>query len=294
MRSMVCLNGAILPADEAVVPIADRGFIFADSVYEVIRVYKGRSWLENDHLDRLQRSLAAVRLPAMDRPRILGRMKETLVACGAEEATIYIQITRGVAPRSHPFPSPEVPPTELILVRPYDDAATAQQRETGVSCVSRQDLRWGRCDVKSTNLLPNVLALQEAREAGGFEAILVDRNGLVTEATHSSLMWVRNGQIFGTPNGTAILPGTTRNLIQSLAGTVHVTYTSERVTISELQSYPEVFLTGTTIEVMPVVAIDGRKIGGGVPGPLTRLFQATFLGAVHSWLREAGVATDGN
>jgi D-alanine transaminase len=293
MQSLACLNGVILPADEAMVPITDRGFVFADSVYEVCRVYQGRCWLENDHLNRLQRSLAAVRLPAFDGAGLTGRIRETLAASGAEEATVYIQITRGVAPRSHPFPVPAVPPTELILVRPYDDAATAAERDAGVACISRPDLRWGRCDVKSTNLLPNVLALQEAREAGGFEAILVDRNGLVTEATHSSLMWVRNGQIFGTPNGTAILPGTTRDYIQRLALEVHVTYTSERVTIPELQTCPEVFLTGTTIEVMPVVSIDGRKVGTGSPGPITRLFQAAFLGRVQAWLNAEGARVHG-
>ena len=137
--------------------------------------------------------------PEVDLDALGDRIRRTIEASEVEEGTAYIHITRGVAPRAHAFPNPPVPPTELIVVRPYDDSATAGKRETGVAVVSRPDLRWKRCDVKSTNLLANVVALESANRAGAYEALLVDADGLVTEATHSSVLWVRDGRIEGTP-----------------------------------------------------------------------------------------------
>jgi D-alanine transaminase len=199
-----------MPVEQARVPVWDRGFLFGDSVYEVWRTYRGRCWLEPEHLARLRRSLKEMEFPAVDLERLMDRVHRTVAQSEIKEGTVYVQITRGVAPRVHVFPDPSVPPTELIVVRPYDDAPTARLRAAGASMISQTDIRWKRCDVKSTNLLGNVLAIEAARRAGCQEAVLVDDDGLVTEATHSSLIWVRDGRLEGTPEGHEILPGMTR------------------------------------------------------------------------------------
>jgi D-alanine transaminase len=286
MLSLACLNGELLPPEEAKVPIWDRGFLFGDAVYEVCRIYRGRCWIEKEHWDRLRRSLREMRIDGVDFDRLVRRAHETIAASGVLEGTVYVHVTRGVAPRLHAFPGPEVPPTELVIVRPYDDAETAKLRESGVPIVSQPDSRWKRCDVKSTNLLANVLANQAAHEAGGYEAVLVDPDGTVTEATHSSLMWVRGGRLEGTPEGPGILPGTTRLAMQRLARDEAIPFAEATIRLDELKSADEVLMSGTTIEVMPVISIDGRPVADGRPGPITRRLQGAFRNALASWLRE--------
>jgi D-alanine transaminase len=286
MPSLACLNGEILPVEEAKVPVWDRGFIFGDSVYDVFRLYEGRPWLEAEHVARLRRSLAEMEFPPVDLDTLMHRVRRTIAASEVKGGTAYIQITRGVAPRAHAFPGPPVPPTEVIIVRPYDDDATALLRESGVPVISQPDLRWGRCDVKSTNLLANVIALEHAKRAGAYEAILVDREGLVTEATHSSVLWVRDGRLEGTPDGPEILPGTKRHFVQSLAPDAGIAFTEARATLDELRAADEVMMLGTTIEVLPVVSIDGHPVGSGEPGPVARRLQAAYWAAVERWLSD--------
>jgi D-alanine transaminase len=180
-----------------------------------------------------------------------------------------------------------VPPTELIIVRPYDDRNTASLRESGVGMLSQDDLRWKRCDVKSTNLLANVIANEEAHRAGAYEAVLIGADGYVTEATHSSVLWVRDGRIEGTPEGPGILPGITRLLMLRLADEVGVTFLEGRVTLHELTEADEVILLGTTIEVLPVVSINERPVGTGRPGLVTRQLQGAYREAVERWLSAA-------
>jgi D-alanine transaminase len=286
MRTLACLNGEIMPVEDAKVPVWDRGFVFGDSVYEVFRLFDGRPWLEAEHVGRLRRSLAEMEFPPVDLNRLMGRVRQTIAESGVTEGTAYIQITRGVAPRAHVFPDPPVAPTELVIIKAYDDAATARARETGVAVISHPDIRWGRCDVKSTNLLGNVLAIEKAKRAGGHEAILVDHDGLVTEATHSSVLWVRSGRLEGTPDGPEILPGTKRHFVQSLAPDARIPFAETRVTLDELKAADEVLLLGTTIEVLPVVSIDGEPVGDGKPGPVARRLQAAYREAVGRWLSE--------
>jgi D-alanine transaminase len=195
-----------------------------------------------------------------------------------------VQITRGVAPRAHAFPDPPVPPTELILVRPYDDGPTLRFREAGAVVISHPDLRWKRCDVKSVNLLGNVLAMETARRAGCQEAVLVDSEGLVTEATHSSLIWARQGRLEGTPEGHEILPGMTRQHVLRLAETIGITFVATRVTLPELLAADEVILFGTTIEVLPVIRIDDHAVGDGRPGRIARRLGEAFQDQVGHWL----------
>jgi D-alanine transaminase len=284
MESLACLNGELMPVDQARVPIWDRGFLFGDSVYEVMRIYQGCCWLEEEHMARLRRSLAAMEFPAIDLERVTAWTHRTISASRIEEGTAYLHLTRGVAPRAHAFPDPSVPPTELIVIRPYDDSTTARNREAGVSTLSQPDLRWKRCDVKSTNLLANVLAHEEAHRAGCFEAVLVGADGLVTEATHSSLFWVRNGRLEGTPEGPGILPGTTRQYLLRSAADAGVSFAEARVSLDELKRAEEVILAGTTIEVLPVVRVDETSISGGRPGAVARRLQAAFRQGVERWL----------
>jgi D-alanine transaminase len=284
MESLACLDGELMPVDQAKVPVWDRGFLFGDAVYEVCRIYQGHCWLEDEHLARLRRSLKEMEFPPVDLDALTTRMHRTITASGVEEGTVYLHLTRGVAPRLHAFPDSSVPPTELIIVRPYDDGPTAKLRESGVAVLSYPDLRWKRCDVKSTNLLANVLANEAAHRAGCYEAVLVGSDGDVTEATHSSLLWVRGGRVEGTPEGPGILPGTTRLHLARLVEDVGVALVESRVTLDGLIAADEVFLLGTTIEVLPVVAIDGRAAGDGRPGPVTRALQGAFRASIERWL----------
>jgi D-alanine transaminase len=284
MQILACLNGEIMPVEQARVPVWDRGFLFGDSVYEVFRMYQGRCWLEEEHLTRLRRSLKELDFVPHDLDAMLGKMDATIAASGIKEGTVYIQITRGVAPRAHRFPEPPVAPTELIIVRPYDDGPTRRLRETGVSVISQPDLRWKRCDIKSTNLLANVMATEQAHRAGAAEAVLVDASGHVTEATHTSLLWVRGGRLEGTPDGHEILPGMTRQLVLRLITRLDIPFAGTQVTLEELKAADELILVGTTTEVVPAVQLDGAPIGQGRPGPIARRLHEAYQAAVDAWL----------
>jgi len=284
MQVLACLNGEIMPVEEAKVSVWDRGFVFGDSVYEVFRMYQGRCWLEVEHLARLKRSLGELDFAPHDLSRMMERAHETIRASGIKEGTLYVQITRGVAPRSHPFPHPPVPPTEVIIVRPYDDGPTARLRKRGVPMISHPDLRWKRCDIKSTNLLANVLAIETARRAGAYEAVLIDAQGFVTEATHTSLLWVREGRLEGTPEGHEILPGMTRQLVLRLIGSLDISFKGAHVNLNELKAADELILVATTTEVVPVIELDGAPIGTGTPGPVALRLHRAYEAAVQDWL----------
>jgi D-alanine transaminase len=288
MGDLACVNGELTAVEQAKVSIWDRGFLFGDSVYEVCRIYDGRCWLESNHLDRLKRSLNELDFPPYDVDRLVERIYRTIRASFVKEGLVYVQITRGVAPRTHTFPDPPVEPTEVIIVRPYDDAPTAARRASGVPVVSHPDLRWKRCDIKSTNLLANVLAIETARRAGAFEAVLVDADGFVTEATHTSLLWVRNGRLEGTPEGPEILIGTTRHLALRLAADINVPFAEARITLNELQAADEAILVGTTTEILPVSTVDGRAIGTGKPGPIAQKLHNAYKASLDAWLADGG------
>ena len=291
MEVLACLNGEIMPIERAMVPVWDRGFLFGDAVYEVFRMYNARRWLEAEHVARLERSLAELQFCAIELDRLVERMDRTVALSGIREGTVYVQVTRGVAPRAHAFPDPPVSPTELIVVRPYDDGPAARLRESGARMISQSDLRWKRCDIKSTNLLANVLASEAARRAGCHEAVLIDHEGFVTEATHSSLLWHREGRLEGTPEGHEILPGMTRGLVLRMLKPMGVPFAGTRVTLPALVASDEVILVGTTYEVLPVIEIDGQSIGSGAPGPLARRLGESYRQEIRRWL--SGVQASG-
>ena len=283
METLANLNGRIMPLKEVMVPALDRGFLFGDAVYEVLRVYQGKAWLADEHFRRLARSLEAIRIGGIDLARLRRRMDETIAAGGFREATAYIQITRGAAPRAHPFPDHAVP-LELLWVAEFDDPYRAARR-TGAAVLLQPDLRWDRCDIKSTNLLGNVLAMQAAKEAGCLEALLYLPDGTLTEGTHTSFFGVLHGAVLTTPSSNAILPGITRRLILDLTARAGIPVREQVLRRDDLAEVSELFLTGTTSEVLPVVRVNDRPLGDGQPGPITRRLQEAYQEAVREFLR---------
>src|SRR5437660_4075331 len=227
-RALANLNGETMPLEDVKIPGLDRGFLFGDAVYEVLRIYGGKPWLLAEHWQRFGASLEAVRIGGVDLRRLQQRMLDTIRAGSFEEAIAYLQVTRGVAPRKHPFPADAVP-TEFLYVQEFTDPY-ASRRHEGVAVVTQPDLRWGRCDIKSTNLLGNVMAMQAAAEAGCVEALLYLPDGTLTEATHSSFFAVTDGALLTRPNSNVILPGITRGLILRLAGRSGVTVREDGLT----------------------------------------------------------------
>ena len=264
-----------MPLSRARVSIEDRGFQFGDGVYEVLRVYRGRIFHLEDHLGRLEQSARAIGLSMVySRVRWRKILTQAHARCGFPEAKLYIQITRGQAPRDHAFPRRDRPSVIVTARRmnPLDPGLY----QKGVSVITLPDNRWGRCDIKSVNLLPNVMAKEKARAAGVFEALFV-REGMVVEGSSCNIFAVIKGWIVAPPLGPAILPGITRNLVMGLARKTSDPLVEEEITLEEFLSAEEAFLTGTTIEVLPVVRVDGLLIGTGKPGKLTRRLQQQFL-----------------
>lgn len=268
------VNGRFMPLEAATVSVEDRGFQFADGIYEVIRTYHGIPFQLDAHLARLERSAQAVELPTpWTTQRWAEYVREGITRGGYPESKVYLQLTRGAAPRDHVFPASAIP-TAVMTVREMKPMDSALQ-SSGVAVLTMDDWRWGRCDIKSVNLLPNVMAKQKARQAGAFEAVFV-RNGRVTEGAVSNVMVVRAGRVLTAPEGELILSGVTRTLVLDLARKEGLSVEERFVTSDELLHADEVFLTGTTVEVMPVVRVDGKPVGTGKPGPITLKLQAAF------------------
>jgi D-alanine transaminase len=277
------LDGQMLPLAEAKISVLDRGFLFGDAIYEVLRVYQGRPWLEQEHFERLVQSLEAIRIAGIDVRRLRERMHQTIAAGSFQEATVYIQITRGAAPRSHPFPV-GVKPLEFLFVQEFGDPYR-EARQNGARVILQPDIRWDRCDIKSTNLLGNVLAIQAAKEAGCQEAVFYLPDGTLTEGTHTSLFGVLAGQLLTAPNGGSILPGITRQLVLRLAARAGVPVREQALNRKYLDGLAELFVTGTTSEVMPVIAVNDSKVGDGQPGPITRRLQQAYREEVTAFLQ---------
>lgn len=274
MPDIAFINGRFLPWQDATVSIDDRGFQFGDAVYEVIRTYRGSPFEMNAHLDRLDRSATQLSISQpYTRRQWTQWIHQGLSLAGYQDAKIYIQVTRGVAPREHGFPS-ESRPTVVMTIRAIHPLSV-EMRHTGVTACTCEDLRWGRCDIKSVNLLANVLAREEARKTGVFEAILV-RDGLVMEGAVSNVMAVQGGVLVTAPESPRILSGVTRTIVLQLARREEVVVEERFMSIDSLYQADEVFLTGTTLEVLGVVQIDGKSIGNGRPGPVTQALAARW------------------
>jgi D-alanine transaminase len=280
MPEIAWVNGRVTPLSEAVLPIDDRGTQYGDGVYEVLRTYGGRLFAPDRHFARLRRSAAAIALPADERLGSIESIVDDCVArAGFPESLVYVQFTRGTAPRAHLWPTGIVPNC-VVTVRPLT-LDLSQERKEGVAVVLLPDLRWGRCDIKSLNLLPNVLARNEAKEKGALEAVFVDADGRVTEATTSNVFVVRGGALVTPPLKSRLLPGVTRSVIVDLARGASLPLREEEVTREGLLTAEEVILSSTTLEVVPVVLADGTRIGpSGRPGPVFLRLEAAFRDAV--------------
>jgi D-amino acid aminotransferase len=282
LPTICVLNGKRMPLDEAKVPVLDRGFVFGDGIYEVLRFYNGRQWLADDHYARLKWSLGEVRISGVDVERLRKQATELIESGPYREGIVYIQITRGVAPRGHAFPA-NVKPTELMWVQETGDNY-APYREKGVMVSLQPDLRWKRCDVKSVNLLGNVLANQRAKESGAAEAILFLHDGTITEASHSSFFGVLDGVIRTTPLNPGILPSVTRKFVLRLIDELRLPIEERSLHRDDLTRVSELFLGGTSLEVCPVVKVDSLTIGDGKPGPVTRRLQQAYREVLRTFL----------
>jgi D-alanine transaminase len=263
----VFLNGQFVPYAEASLPIEDRSYLFADGVYEVIRVYRGVPFLMAEHMKRLARSAAAIKLPPIDPEEIEKVCLELVLRNGIDEGTIYIQVSRGAyPPRNHAFPK-EVKPSILALARPVN--LNPQIWEEGVTATLVPDQRWARCDIKSVSLLPNVLAKQTAIERGCYDAIFV-KDGFAIEASAANFMVVLDGEIRTFPKTHQILGGITRDYVLALARELGYPVREEGVLVEELPRCSEAWITSTTAEILPVRRIDALQIGEGKPGPVAK------------------------
>ena len=274
MPELAYLNGEILPIDKAQVPIEDRGYQFGDAVYEFIASYNGRLFYLAEHLDRLERSLKGLFFPPVSRETIRKAVLTLFEKAEIQRAGIYIQISRGVSPRNHAFPD-GVHPQIVMTIREIEEKPP-ELRKNGAAAITVEDFRWGRCDLKTVQLLPNVLAKQKALAAGVFDAIFVSSEGVVREATSSNICIVAEGTVITHPLTPQILPGITRMVVIDLCRELDIPVLERFFKTDALYGAEESFLTGTVTEVLPIVTIDRHRIGDGQVGPVTTKLYETL------------------
>jgi D-alanine transaminase len=272
---MVFLNNKILPLEETKISPFDRGFLFADGVYESIRTYNKKLFRYKDHFDRLKRSLKETRIDFKELDSIENIIYELIKKNEINgEALVYLQITRGsVFPRTHSFPKDKISPTIFISVKEFTEDHEEQAK--GVKVILQEDIRWLRCDIKSTSLLPVVLASQKATEENAVEAILV-RDSNLTEGTHTNFFAVKNETVFTAPKSRLILEGITRKVVLEFCEKFKINYREDFINKDDLKSFDEFFITITTKEITPVTSIDYWTINQGEPGKITKSLQAVF------------------
>lgn len=276
---IVYFNGQFLRKEDVRISPDDRGFLFADGAYEVVRSYNGKLFRLAAHLARLENSLRGLRITAPD----MGKLQDAGIqliernALTTGDAVLYAQVTRGVAPRKHAFPPDDTPPTVYLSASPFHPSP--DHWEHGVRIILVPDIRWSRCDIKSVALLPNILASQQAKENGAYEAVFV-REGTVTEGSHSNFAAVLDGCLFTHPKTNQILPGVTREIVLTLCREFDLPYSESPISEAKLKEASELMLLGTTTEIMPVVQVDDWRVGNGQPGPVTRTLQQAFRALV--------------
>ena len=277
MPEIAYVNGRFCPLAEAVVSVEDRGYQFADGVYEVVATYGGCPYALEPHLARLQGNLEALHLPLdICEYGLRAKLMEGIERSGFGETLVYIQVTRGVAPRRHEFHAVSVTPTVVMTFKELH-RLPQDLYDRGVEVISTEDLRWKRCDIKSIALLPNILAKQAAAQVGAFEALLVDAEGRVTEGASTSAFCIQAGRLCTAPIGPHILPSITRGILLDLARKLGIPIDEKFCTLEQFKEAEEVFLAGTATEAMSVVQIDDAIIGDGAPGPITRQVRVAFL-----------------
>lgn len=279
----IYLNGQFISRDRAHISPDDRGFYFADGVYEVIKYYRNHPFCFEEHMNRLRNSLAGIQINFTGIEK-LAEICQALIGANhlkQVHAAVYIQITRGVAERIHRLPEKDIKPT--LYVKAFALSPFVEQMQHGIRVITREDIRWHRCNIKSIALLPNTLLFEEAAGQGAGECLLV-RDGCFTEATHSNILAVRNGTVVTHPDSPLILAGITKAVVLKICRQSGIAVVEEPIRTSEIDRYSEWLITGTGSEIIPVVQIDGTVIGKGKPGPITRLLQREFLRMTHEEL----------
>ena len=282
MSRIAYVNGRYLPQRDASVNVEDRGYQLGDSVYEVVHLHRGRFIDTGRHLERLQRSVGEIQIAMpMSRAALLHVLAEVARRNRLRDGLLYMQLTRGVARRDHAFPAAATPPALVVTIRripPYPASADAWT----ATAITYPDQRWARCDIKSTNLLPNVLARQAARERGAAEAILIDANGMVTEGAATSF-WIvdAEGRLRTRHLDHSILPGCTRGALLAIMQDAGVAFDERAFSESEMRAAQEAFITSATSFVKPIIAIDARPVGDGRVGAVTRRLFALFARHVN-------------
>ncbi|WP_144631468.1 D-amino acid aminotransferase [Bordetella genomosp. 13] len=273
--SQVYLNGAYLRVDEAKVSVLDRGFILGDGIYDVVPVYQGKPFRIDGHLDRLQRSLAALRIAApMDRAGWTEVVRELAARCPHPHCIVYLQVTRGVAKRDHAFPLVAIEPTVFGMATPFTPPS-AEVLARGMRAISVADERWLHCEIKSISLLGNVLARQQAAEAGVDEAVQF-RDGWLTEGSSSNIWVVAGGTLLAPPRDNLILEGIRYGLLAELAQEAGVPFEARRISREEVHAADELLVTSAAREVQPLLELDGKPVGDGKPGPVFARLRAGY------------------
>ena len=285
------MNGDYILKEKARISPDDRGFYFADGVYEVIKYYKGKSFCLGDHLARLKRSLSAVRINSVNDGVIEGICDRLILLNEMHDqyAAVYIQVTRGAYPRMHRFPVPATEPT--IYAATFPMPFQAAEVKNGISVITTDDIRWKRCNIKAISLLANVLTFQEAYEAGAKECFYV-RDGFFTECSHSNILAVKDGMVYTYPDSDYILPGITKLIILRICSELNIKVREEPVKAADVDKYDEFLITGTGSEVLPVVSIDGRPVRNGLPGKYTRILQKAFFELTYTRLAGEKIEID--
>lgn len=269
------LNGARMPLAEARISPFDRSFLFGDGIYEVLRVYDGKLFRPGTHLDRLDRSAAAIRLRnPHTHAQWTALLQELVDANGGGDQYVYLQLSRGAEWGRNHAPLPDISPTVFAYGSPWPQVAESTLRD-GLACITAEDTRWARCDIKSVALLANVLLRQLACDAGASETILL-RDGELMEGSASTVHVVKDGVIVTPVNSTRILPGTTRSIVEELADQLGIPRRAARISEAELRAADEIWLAAATREVQPVTKLDGRAVGNGRPGPLWRAVYEAY------------------
>jgi D-alanine transaminase len=268
-------NGKFVPKDEIKISPDDRGFLFADGIYEVVRWYEGFFYDMNSHITRLKRSMRELRInwPDADLFSSIATELIELNQLESQPSMVYLQITRGASRRSHCFPSPEVGTTSYACA--WGFKPDNQSKETGIKVMLKEDIRWARCDIKSIALLANTLSFQEASENGLKECIFV-RNGLITEGSHSNIFFVADGTLFTHPESNYVLSGVTRKNILRIAQESGIKIREEAWQENRIRFISEAFISNTSAEITPVIELGGNTVGQGIPGPVTRLIRDKF------------------
>jgi D-alanine transaminase len=268
-------NGKLLSKDDIKISPDDRGFLFADGVYEVVRWYEKIFYDMNGHVTRLKRSLRELRISWADADSFPFVANDLIKLNKLENqpAMVYLQVTRGASKRTHSFPSPDVPPTAYAFAWRF--VPDSKSKETGIKVMLKEDIRWSRCDIKSVALLPNTMSFQEAHENGLKECIFV-RNGIITEGSHSNIFFVIDGTLFTHPESNHVLSGITRKNVLRIAQESGIKIREEALQENRIRIIQEAFITNTSAEITPVTELGGNTLGEGVPGPVTRLISDKF------------------